>query len=57
MKGYTIKKCASITNDCLIAASAKGFGAILFTQNVKDFQTINDVLNFKVSFVRAGVIL
>ncbi|MFQ5686825.1 MAG: type II toxin-antitoxin system VapC family toxin [Candidatus Scalindua sp.] len=23
MKGYTIKKCASITNDCLIATSAK----------------------------------
>ena len=57
MKGYTIKKCASITNDCLIATPAKGFGAILYTQNMKDFQAINDVFNFKVSFVHAGAIL
>lgn len=51
LKGYTIKKCASITNDCLIATSAKGLGAILYTQNKKDFQAIKDVFDFKVSFV------
>jgi len=51
LKGYTIKKCASITNDCLIATSAKGIGAILYTQNKKDFQAIKDVFDFKVSFV------
>jgi len=51
LKGYTIKKCASITNDCLIATSAKGIGAILYTQNKKDLQAIKDVFDFKVSFV------
>lgn len=50
-KGYEIKKCASITNDCLIAASARSMGVVLYTQNKKDFQAIRDVFNFKVSFI------
>lgn len=50
-KGYNIKKSASITNDCLIAASTRSNGAILYTQNKKDFQAIKDVYNFKVYFV------
>ena len=50
MKGYEIRKCASITNDCLIAASAKGAGAVVYTQNRSDFQAIVDVFDFKVVF-------
>lgn len=34
-KGYDIRKSSSITNDCLIAASAKSVGAIIYTQNKK----------------------
>lgn len=47
-KGYEIKKSSSITNDCLIAASAKNVGAVLYTQNRKDFLAIKDVFDFKV---------
>ncbi|MFZ5996301.1 MAG: type II toxin-antitoxin system VapC family toxin [Nitrospirota bacterium] len=50
-KGYEIKKCASITNDALIAASARSRGAVVYTQNKKDFQAIREVFEFKVSFV------
>ena len=51
IKGYNIRKSASITNDCLIAASARGVGAMVYTQNKKDFQAIQDVFEFQVSFV------
>jgi len=51
IKGYEIRKSASITNDALIAASARSIGAVLFTQNKKDFEAIKDVFDFKVSFV------
>lgn len=51
LKGYDIRKTSSITNDCLIAASARNMGAILYTQNKKDFQAIKDVFDFKVAFV------
>lgn len=50
-KGYDIRKASSITNDCLIAASAKNMGAVLHTQNKKDFMAIQDVFDFKVSMV------
>lgn len=40
LKNYSIKKCASISNDCLIATSTKTIGATLYTQNRKDFQAI-----------------
>ena len=50
-KGYELRKVASIANDCLIAASAKGSGAVVYTQNRSDFQAIRDVLNFKLVIV------
>ena len=53
-KGYDIRKSASITNDCLIAASAKSIGAVLYTQNKKDLMAIQDVFDFKVSIVLHG---
>jgi predicted nucleic acid-binding protein len=49
-KGYTIKKSASITNDCLIAASARSIGATLYSQNRKDFEAIRELMDFKVVF-------
>lgn len=52
-KGYTIRKSASISNDCLIAASVRGIGGVLHTQNKKDFQAIRDVFDFEVIFVQA----
>ena len=50
IKGYNIKKSASITNDCLLAASAKSTGSVLYTQNRQDFLAINEVFDFRVSF-------
>lgn len=49
-KGYTIKKSASITNDCLIAASARSIGATLYSQNKRDFEAIRELMDFKVVF-------
>ena len=51
IKGYNIKKSASITNDCLLATSARSMGAILYTQNKRDFKAIKDIFDFEVSFV------
>lgn len=50
-KGYTIRKSASITNDCLIACSAKSLGATVYTQNKKDFEAIRQILPLKVVFL------
>jgi predicted nucleic acid-binding protein len=49
-KGYTIRKSASITNDCLIAASARSIGATLYSQNRRDFEAIRELMDFKVVF-------
>ena len=49
-RGYTIKKSASITNDCLIAASARSIGATLYSQNRKDFEAIRALMEFKIVF-------
>lgn len=51
VKGYELKKTASIANDCLIAASAKGTGSTVYTQNKSDFLAIRDVLSFKLVLV------
>lgn len=40
-----------IMNDCLIASSARTIGAVVYTQNKKDFQSIKDVFDFKVEFI------
>jgi predicted nucleic acid-binding protein len=49
-KGYNIKKSASITNDCLIAASARSIGATVYTGNRKDFEAIKSVMDVKIVF-------
>ncbi|MEE8423066.1 MAG: PIN domain-containing protein [Thermodesulfobacteriota bacterium] len=45
-KGYDLKKSFSLVNDVLIALTARSIGAILFTQNIKDFQTIREIKAF-----------
>lgn len=51
IKGYTLKKSYSITNDCLIAASARGIGATIFTQNKRDFRAIQDIFDVRIVFI------
>ncbi len=50
-KGYEIRKMASITNDCLIAVSARSNGATVYTLNGKDFTAIRDVFEFKLELL------
>jgi len=52
-KGYNLKKAESIASDCLIAASARSIGAIVYTQNRKDFQAIKEVFDFQVTYISA----
>ena len=47
-KGYNIRKSSSITNDCLIASSAKNAGAMVYTQNKRDFEAIHTVFDFQI---------
>lgn len=51
IRGFEIRKLASITNDCLIAASAKSIGAVVYTRNRKDFEAIHDVFDCRVEVV------
>ena len=51
VRGYEIKKLASMTNDCLIAASAKSSGAVVYSRNRKDFEAIQDVFDCRVEVV------
>lgn len=46
--GFEKKFLAGITNDVLIALSAKRIGAILVTNNTKDFSMIKEFVNFKI---------
>ncbi|MCI0696018.1 type II toxin-antitoxin system VapC family toxin [candidate division KSB1 bacterium] len=50
-KGYEIKKTIGLTNDVLIALSARRIGATVITQNKKDFEAIQSVKDFKLKIV------
>ncbi|MGH7598749.1 MAG: type II toxin-antitoxin system VapC family toxin [bacterium] len=50
-KGYEIKKTIGLTNDVLIALSARRIGATIITQNRKDFKAIQSVKEFKLMIV------
>lgn len=50
-KGYDLKKSYHITNDVLIALSARRIGATVFTQNKKDFETIKEYKDFSFQIV------
>ena len=46
-KGYSPDKLKELHFDCLIALSARNFGASLLTLNTKDFQEIKKIKDFK----------
>jgi hypothetical protein len=50
-KGYEVKKTLGLTNDVLIALSARRIGATVITQNKKDFEAIKSVRDFKLKIV------
>jgi len=50
-KEYDLKKSYQITNDVLIALSARRTGATVFTQNKKDFETIKEFKDFKLKII------
>ena len=47
-KGYDLKKSFTLTNDVLIALTARSIGATLCTQNRKDFEAIREIRGFEV---------
>ncbi len=50
-KGYDLKKSHHITNDVLIAMSARRIGATVVTQNKRDFETIKEIKDFKLQIL------
>ena len=51
-KGYDLKKSYQLTNDVLIALSARSTGATVFTQNKRDFETIKELKGFKLQIIQ-----
>jgi len=52
-RGYNIKGGHSIVNDVLIALSARSIGAIVATQNARDFRAIQTIRSFPLKLVSA----
>lgn len=52
-KGYDLKKAYSLTNDVLIALSARRIGATVVTQNRRDFEAIQEFKGFSLQIVSA----
>lgn len=49
--GYDLGRSGSLTNDVLIALSARSIGATVLTQNKRDFLAIQSVRAFKLALV------
>ena len=49
--GYNLQKSRSLTNDVLIALSARTIGGSVVTQNKRDFLAIQSIRAFKLSLV------
>jgi predicted nucleic acid-binding protein len=49
--GYTVASAYSLANDVLIALSARSIGAVVITQNERDFAAIQRIRPFKLSIV------
>ncbi len=49
--GYTLASAHGLTNDVLIALSARSIGALVITQNDRDFAAIQKIRPFKLSIV------
>jgi hypothetical protein len=50
--GYNIGGSRSIANDVLIALSARSIGAIVVTQNERDYRAIERISSFRLTIVR-----
>ncbi|MFQ5796609.1 MAG: type II toxin-antitoxin system VapC family toxin [Candidatus Bipolaricaulia bacterium] len=50
-KGYELHKTYSLINDVLIALCARRIGAMILTQNAKDFEAIREFLSFSLVVV------
>lgn len=50
--GYTLASAHGLANDVLIALSARSIGAVVVTQNDRDFAAIQRIRPFKFSVVR-----
>jgi predicted nucleic acid-binding protein len=49
--GYTVASAHSLANDVLIALSARSIGAVVITQNERDFTAIQRIRPFKLAIV------
>lgn len=49
--GYRLRQASSLTNDVLIALSARAVGGTVVTQNQRDFLAIQSIRPFKLSLV------
>ncbi len=51
VQGYRLRQAPSLTNDVLIALSARAVGGTVVTQNQRDFLAIQSIRPFKLSLV------
>ena len=51
VQGYRLRQAHSLTNDVLIALSARAVGGTVVTQNQRDFLAIQSIRPFKLSLV------
>ena len=50
-QGYTMASAYGLVNDVLIALSARSVGAVVITQNERDFEAIQAIRSFKLAVV------
>jgi predicted nucleic acid-binding protein len=53
-KGYNLASTPSLVGDVLIALSARAIGAVVITQNERDFRAIQSVRPFSLEIVAAA---
>ena len=53
-KGYNLSSSPSLVGDVLIALSARAIGAVVVTQNERDFRAIQSVRAFRLEIVAAA---
>jgi predicted nucleic acid-binding protein len=53
-RGYNLAASHSIVNDVLIALSARAAGAVVVTQNERDFRAIQAIRPFRLEVLHAG---
>jgi predicted nucleic acid-binding protein len=53
-RGYNLRSSPSLVGDVLIALSARALGAVVVTQNERDFRAIQSVRPFRLEIVAAA---